>query len=100
MSMVAEKCGEQVCYDLILIGAQALEAGTQHKMVKPYFDLNHYPQHVDQNREDIMQCLAEIMAQYPDLGTLMKPELRLAMCLGASAVTCASHNRKREMARK
>ena len=100
MSMIAEKCGEQVCYDLILIGAQTLEAGTQHAMVKPYFNLAHYPSHVDANREDIMQCLSEIMAQYPDLGALMKPEMRLLMALGGAAVQCASHNKKREIVSK
>ena len=100
MSMIAEKCGEQVCFDLILILSQAAEAGTQHAVVKPYINLQNYPQHVQANRDDIIQCLSEIMAQYPDLGTLMKPEIRLAMCLGGAAVTCASHNKKREMARK
>ena len=100
MSMIAEKCGEQVCYDLILIGAQTLEAGTQHAMIKPYFNLAHYPSHVDANREDIMQCLSEIMAQYPDLGALMKPEMRLLMALGGAAVQCASHNKKREIVSK
>ena len=92
MELCSQRCGTKIAYDSLLMASKGLESISQLPYVGEFIDLEGYPLELEANKKEITDVLGEIIAQYPDLGVMLSPEMRLAILMGGAAVTCAAKN--------